>query len=199
MLLPAKSKGQIINQTEYPNQLNFDNRLQYKSIIVKAPAVNQTFLDPKKVMRRSLFVPGWGQITNKEAWKVPIIYGVYGGLAYYSIYLTKEYHQYRAAYYNSFPQHDDFRFGQTPEHLMGSNPTFLKSRRNELKNTRDIIYVSLVAAHLLNAVDAYVFAHLRSFDVSDDLSMNAKINPGMVYSHVHGAVPGITFTLELNK
>lgn len=55
---------------------------------------SETFPDPKAVMRKSLIVPGWGQITNKQTWKVPIVYGLLGGLTYYSITLTKDYHDY---------------------------------------------------------------------------------------------------------
>ncbi len=159
----------------------------------------ETFPNPKTVMRQSLIIPGWGQVTNGQIWKVPIIYGLIGGLSYYSVTLTKDYHDYRAAYYNSFPENTDLRFGATPEVLVGSSPNFLKDQRNFLRNRRDFIYITIALAHILNVVDAYVFAHLRSFDVSDDLSMSPSINPSTIHTNTFGSVPAITFSLQLYK
>lgn len=153
------------------------------------------FPKPKNVLYKSLMVPGWGQITNRQAWKVPIIYGLLGGLAWYSIDLTKKYHDYRAAYYNATSDVDDMRFGPTPENIpQDANADQLKSTRNRLRNRRDFIYIALGLAYGLNAVDAYVFAHMRSFDVSDDLSLQTRIQPAIFES----SSPGLTLSVELH-
>ncbi len=152
--------------------------------------------DPKLVVRRSLIVPGWGQITNRQTWKVPIVYGLLGGLGYYSVYLTKQYHDYRAAYYNSFDSNTDMRFGPTPDRLAGQGQTALKSNRDFLRNRRDFIYVTIFLSYVLNAVDAYVFAHLRPFDVSDDLSMNRTFKPDNITSPILGDVPSISLSIS---
>ena len=157
------------------------------------------YLAPRKVFHRSLIIPGWGQITNGQAWKVPIVYGLIGGLSYYSVTLTKQYHDYRAAYYNSFSENTDFRFGQTPDYLVGQNANSLKSNRDFLRNRRDFIYVTIALSWLLNGIDAYVFAHLRTFDVSDDLSMNGTIQPDIISSPHFGEVPSVSITLNLFK
>ena len=73
----------------------------------------------------------------------------------------------------------DFIFGPTPERLIGANTSQLKANRNYLRNRRDFMYVAIGLAYALNAVDAYVYAHLSSFDVSDDLS----IRPIVDWSH----------------
>lgn len=171
---------------------NFQYQVQNDSLVTN-------YLQPKKVFHRSLIIPGWGQITNAQTWKVPIVYGLIGGLSYYSIYLTKQYHDYRAAYYNSFSENTDFRFGQTPDYLVGQNVSSLKSNRDFLRNRRDFIYVTIGLAWLLNGIDAYVFAHLRTFDVSDDLSMNGTIQPNVISSPYIGEVPSISVTLNLFK
>lgn len=151
------------------------------------------------VLKRSLIIPGWGQVTNNQAWKVPLVYGLIGGLTYYSIYLTKEYHDYRAAYYNSFSSNTDLKFGSTPDYLVGANPASLQSNRNFLRNRRDFIYVTIALAYILNAVDAYVFAHLRSFDVSDDLSMNTTMKPDFITTATAVSAPGLSITFSLTK
>jgi hypothetical protein len=133
---------------------------------------------PKQILRKSLVLPGLGQYENDQAWKIPIIYGLLGGLGYYSIYLTKQYHDYRAAYYNAVSPNEDFIFGPTPERLIGANTSQLKANRNYLRNRRDFMYVAIGLAYALNAVDAYVYAHLSSFDVSDDLSIRPIVDWG---------------------
>ena len=31
---------------------------------------------PRRATRRSAIIPGWGQLYNKQYWKVPLVYGV---------------------------------------------------------------------------------------------------------------------------
>lgn len=163
---------------------------------VAAESQSSEFPKPKSVMFKSLMVPGWGQIVNKQAWKVPIVYGMYAGIGYYTYTIHKDYRDYKAAYYNSQRgENTDFKFGPTPESLQGVNASQLRSNRNSLRNRRDLMLVVLVLAHGLNAVDAYVFAHMRSFDVSDDLSARATITPEMLASNA----PGLKLSFQLNR
>lgn len=147
-------------------------------------------------MYRSMMIPGWGQVVNKQIWKVPIVYGLLGGLAYYSVFLTKKYHDYRAAYYNLNQEtSNDQRFGPTPSYIPeSSNLNQLKTIRNTYRNRRDMVYIGFVLAYGLNIVDAYVYAHMRSFDVSKDLSMRARIKPGV--SGVGQVAPGMTLSID---
>lgn len=141
-----------------------------------------------------MIIPGWGQITNKQIWKVPIVYGLLGGLGWYSVDLTKRYHDYRAAYYNI--NNDDFRFGPTPDYIPeDANAEELRSIRNTYRNRRDMVYIGIVLAYGLNIVDAYVFAHMRSFDVSRDLSMRPSIKPDIMARSAFG----VTLSVELFK
>jgi len=152
------------------------------------------FPDPHKVLFKSLMIPGWGQVINKQIYKVPIIYALLGGLTGYSIYLTKKYHDYRAAYYNRNGQTpNDNRFGPTPAYLKNVNLSSLKRARNAIHNRRDFIYITIAMAYGLNAIDAYVFAQLRPFNVSKNLSMRASLKPGLLAQ----STPGITLSLNL--
>lgn len=156
------------------------------------------FPDPKLSLRRSLILPGWGQVTNNQIWKVPIVYGVLGGLTYYSINLHKRYHDYRAAYYNLHPDTpDDLRFGDTPGYIdENSSLQLVKENRNFYRNRRDLMYVLIGVSYALNAIDAYVFAHLRSFDVSDDLSFKASIEPRLVAMNKTKATPMLSLSIK---
>ncbi len=142
---------------------------------------------PKQILRKSLMLPGLGQYHNGQTWKIPIIYSLIGGLSYYSVYLTKQYHDYQAAYYNAVTDKGDFRFGPTPDRLIGANISQLKNNRNFLRNRRDFMYVTIGLAYALNAVDAYVYAHLSTFDVSDNLSLRPSFDLYHLESNEAGA------------
>lgn len=160
-----------------------------------AQDINGKFPDPNSVMYKSMIIPGWGQIVNKQIWKVPIIYALLGGLTWYSIDLTKKYHDYRAAYYNLNKQTpNDMRFGPTPDYIPESaSLPELKAIRNTYHNRRDMVYIGIALAYGLNILDSYVFAHMRTFDVSKDLSMRPSIKPDVLAS----ISPGITLSFEL--
>lgn len=149
--------------------------------------IKKRYPEPKRVMMRSLILPGWGQATNKHYWKIPIVYGGLVGLTLYSIDRTKRYHDYRAAFYNVASGNDDLRFGRTPDFLTDvTNASVLRFNRNRFRNQRDISYVFIGLFYGLNVLDAYIFAHLRTFDLSDDLSLS--VGPGV--EHIQGrAVP----------
>jgi hypothetical protein len=192
LILPVVSIAQV-PISEYDNiKFTYSEFAQNESgnLIIQSD-----FPSPKSVLYRSLMVPGWGQIINKQWWKVPIIYGLFAGGAYYTIDLTGSYRDYRAAYYNlTRGAESDFRFGATPDYLAGVTSTEqLRQNRDTLRNQRDFMYVVMVLIYGLNVVDAYVYAHMRSFDVSDDLSAIPSIQPGMVAS----SAPGFTFRLSL--
>lgn len=154
------------------------------------------FPSPKSVMFKSMIIPGWGQITNKQIWKVPVIYGLFAGVGAYAIYLDDLYKDYRAAYYNAVQGEDnDFRFGPTPPRLQGLSQGELQERRTGYRNRRDFMVVVFGMAYGLNILDAYVYAHMRSFDVSDDLSARTVLQPAILAD----GTPGLKFSFSLNK
>ncbi len=151
---------------------------QLRLVANNVPVVNDTVPKPSSVMRKSLILPGWGQVVNRQVWKVPIIYGMLAGLTYYSIIQDQNYRDYRAAFYNSQSINGDERFGPTPPHIdPNQNPESLRFARNQYRNRRDLTFVGIVLAYGLNVVDAYVFAHMRDFDVGDDLSARFYLEP----------------------
>jgi len=151
---------------------------------------------PGDVLLKSVFIPGWGQVVNRQVWKVPLIYGMLGGLTWYNIYLTKKYHDYRAAFFNANNDEINPDFGPTPDYIPeDTNPNQLKSSRDRFRNRRDFMYIVIGLAYGLNALDAYIFAHLRSFDVSKDLSLKTTVRPSVLDK----ASPGVTLSVELFK
>lgn len=145
------------------------------------PETRVEYPDPNKVLYRSMMIPGWGQVTNRQVWKVPIIYGLFAGVTFYNLDLTRKYRGFRAAYYNETRgEETDYRFGPTPDFVPeGITEEQMRRTRDQLHNQRDRSYIFFVLAYGLNILDAYVYAHMRSFDVSDDLSARATISPAV--------------------
>lgn len=155
----------------------------------------QEFPEPKSVMYKSMMIPGWGQVINRQIWKIPIIYTLFAGVGYYNYTLNEEYKGYRAAYYNQTRGEDtDYKFGETPDFIPdGLSSQQLRETRDNLRNQRDFSYIIIVMAYGLNVLDAYVYAHMRSFDVSDDLSANTVIGPGILDQ----GTPGVKVRIQL--
>lgn len=161
-------------------------------------ASRDTVPEPRKVMLRSLMLPGWGQYTNRQIWKIPLVYGLIGGVAYYAYYADTRYEGYRAAFYNSFDENEDFRFGPTPSWISPNASTdFLRSSRNFYRNRRDFLIIATVLSYALNVLDAYIFAHMRDFDVSDDLSFRPSSKQGFAVSERSlVSLPSLTATIS---
>jgi len=166
----------------------------------QSPSVRDTVPNPKTVWVKSAILPGWGQVVNKQAWKVPIIYGTLGGITWFAVDQHQSYIDYRAAYYNSIPGRDDLKYGPTRPDLEGLPPEQLRFNRNSYRNRRDLSIIVFVAAWGLNAIDAYVFAHLRDFDTGPDLSVVPSL-----YQHpfINASVPSadlkMTFPIKSRR
>ena len=92
----------------------------------------------------------------------------------------------------------DLRFGSTPSYISpNASESSLKNNRDFFRNRRDFIYVTIGLAYILNMVDAYVYAHMRSFDVSDDLTMRTGIKSDMGVLASGHPIPGLSFTFNL--
>lgn len=153
---------------------------------------------PKKAAIRSAILPGLGQIYNNKIWKVPIVYGALATSGAIFFYNLNNYQDTRFAYrvkYNMrVNRTDSALFTKIKPNLQPLPEESLKYYRNQFR--RDIDYSALFFLVLwgLNVVDAAVDAHLKSFDVGNDLSL--KISPG--YSET-AATHGLSLRLKIGK
>lgn len=130
---------------------------------------------PRKATLRSAIIPGWGQAYNREYWKIPIVYGALAIPTITYIYNDKWYKKTRDAY-NIVINQDTAHFGDIDPKLQSliGNPTSLQFYRNQFRKDRDYSTLWFFIVWGLNVVDATVFAHLKHFDVSDNLSMDIQ-------------------------
>jgi len=141
-------------------------------------------------------IPSGGQIYNKRYWKLPIVYGMVGGLGYWFGYQQHYYLQYKQAYY-------DVRDGtkQVGDDSLGDLAKGERSLTNIYNNftgyrsVRDLVALLCALGYSLQILDAVVDAHLHDFDVSDNLSLNWE--PTLVPVPGQAAfTPGLTLTLR---
>jgi Family of unknown function (DUF5683) len=153
---------------------------------------------PKVAAIRSAIFPGLGQIYNKKYWKLPIVYGAMGTCAGVFFYNLGSYKDTRFAYkvkYNMrVNRTDSALFPKIKSTLKPLSEESLRFYRNQYR--RDIDYSALFFLILwgINVIDASVDAHLKSFDVGPDLSLQFK--PG--YSDM-AKTNGLSLVLQIGK
>ncbi len=116
----------------------------------------------------SACLPGLGQIYNHKYWKAPVIYAALGGLGYWGVTNQKKYRYYS----------DNLRYANDDD-LNTTNATLynndqLIAQKRYYRKFRDMSIMLGALVYAINIIDANVDAHLRTFDVSDDLSLQLK-------------------------
>jgi len=127
---------------------------------------------PHKAMVFSMIVPGLGQAYNRKYWKIPIIYAALGTTVYLFNYNNNSYKEYKHAYIFKTDK-DSTTYDPLPELTADEVITYEKT----FKKYRDLSAILTFLFYTLNVADAYVDAHLTTFDVSDKLSM--RVSPSM--------------------
>jgi TM2 domain-containing membrane protein YozV len=160
---------------------------------------------PKRAALLSLAMPGLGQIYNGQKWKAPIIYAGFGALGYFIVTYTGNYQEYLTGYRTASAMTVD-PVTQLPITDPRDKVAIVNGREldlNQLKQGTDfwrrwrdynIIFTALFWG--LNVVDANVTAHLKTFDLSDSLTM--KYAPTVIPSPT-GFAPGIKLTMTFKK
>ncbi len=141
--------------------------------LAKKDSVIEKKHDPHKATLRSAIIPGWGQAYNREYWKIPIVYGALAVPASLFIYNNKWYQKTKEAY-EILVTKDSANFSTIDPKLQGLAPEDLQYYRNSFRKNRDYSVLFFLLVWGLNVADATVFAHLKDFDVSNDLSMHIQ-------------------------
>lgn len=140
-------------------------------------SINQ-WSEPKKASILSTLLPGAGQVFNKKIWKVPIIYGLEGIMIYSAIKQNSNYHYYKSELIkviNGGVSNDGYSAQQ------------LSLLKNQSKKWRDLSIAGSILVYILNILDANVDAHLKTFDISDNLSFQINIIPNFQKHSIHSS------------
>ena len=132
---------------------------------------------PKIATQRSAILPGWGQVYNKQYWKVPLVYGVLAIPAATYQYNADLYTKAKFAYEARFKEAngDNSDVSKIDPTLKNLSIASLQSYRNIFRKDRDYSIMWFILGWGLNVLDATVSGHLKEFDINNDLSL--KIQP----------------------
>lgn len=165
-------------------------------------AGNRTF-EPRKAAIYSAIFPGLGQIYNKKYWKVPIVYAAVG-IPIYTFFDNKRwYNRIRYALEVTSIDPSDPSYNEMLEKVdsklqkfvvAGRDQTLLNYRNDYRKNMDYSILFTLLFWGL-NVVDATVDAHLKGFNVNDNLTMQVK--PALISNSTLGV--SLVFKFDNNR
>ncbi len=131
---------------------------------------------PAKSAFYSAVLPGLGQAYNKQYWKIPVIYLLLGGGIYLYLYNQENYLKYRKAYQN--------RLLGFPDEFPQYSTEILIMAQSYYRRNRDLSLMGTILIYALNIIDANVSAHLRLWNINDNLSW--QINPPNLVQPVWG-------------
>ncbi len=160
--------------------------------------------DPRSALRRA-FVPGWGQLYNREYYKVPIVYVGLAAFVGSALLVDRRYRLYRHAYLFTarvhpdgspiFPEYEsdysellrvlslDSESILMPDEVAARRarlqPQF-RAQRDVLRRNRDLLYLGIIAWYGFTVIDAFVSAHLAEFDVNESLTAQVTGGPQQI-------------------
>jgi hypothetical protein len=124
--------------------------------------------NPKKAGMYSALLPGSGQLYNRQYWKVTVVYGAFAVAGYFINFNYKQYNTYRTAYIATI----DSDPNTISTEIYSSDE--LKQLQDQYKEWLDLTVLLTSVAYMVQVMDAIVFAHLKNFDISPDISMRMK-------------------------
>ncbi len=175
--------------------------------------------NPKRAAQLAAILPGSGQIYNRDYWKAPLVFAALAGGTWTAIYWHVRYQDFVQAYksfYDLVPSSETY--GQLKASLATDPylPVFyrggiLNGKRDDakpmtidqVKKAKDTYrryfqtaVVVTVALYAVSIIEANVAAHMKTFDLSDDLTL--RVEPRISQPMVSQPVPGVrlVFTLK---
>ena len=154
----------------------------------------------KKATTLSLICPGAGQIYNKSYWRAPIVWGGLASMIYVVDWNNRGFQRFKKAYslLSDYEQNPDkYPDGPADEFKGRYSSTFIKNLRDSNRRNRDLSILLTAGVYIFQAVDAHVDAHLKDFDISDDLTVDLKPMFDCQYTQHNGTTPIFGFDLNV--
>ncbi len=173
-------------------------------------ALNYAYNDSpvKRATTLSCIFPGAGQVYNKSYWKLPFVVGGLATTIYVIDWNNRGYKRFKKVYElrseweriqadPTIPT--ELKPAQIDEFAGSFDSNFFRDLKDSYRRNRDLSIIITAGLYLLQIVDAHVDAHLKDFDISDDLA--ADFSPMIDYAYSprsYYPVPtfGMRFTLK---
>jgi len=174
------------------------------------------FMPVPKTATRLALIPGGGQIYNRDYWKLPIVYIAFGG-GLYAYYLNSiKYHDYLDTYrsfYDLDPNsltYGNIKTGLTADsrlpikvrNLLNTSSEMTEATRDQAargknywRRNRGFSLIVSGLIYTLSIIEANVAAHLKTFDLSEDLTF--RIEPKLNQPSMLTPTPGVRLVFNL--
>lgn len=134
-------------------------------------------LSPSRASFLSAALPGLGQFYNRKYWKAPLAWAAVGTGVFVYQFNQTEYLRYRTAFKLRSAGFSTDEFYDV--NLDGIGPDVsdraLEEAQKKAQSQRDSSLLIAIGLYLLNVLDASVDAHLKPFNMNEDL--NVSIQP----------------------
>lgn len=185
----------LCTQAQKQDSLHIDTKGKITTSPVAPVTDTAKPYNPKKAIIRSAMLPGWGQVTNKRTWKIIPIYAALGTTGYLFFRNLNQYKTSKRAYANATDGNTaNDNLIPEPYYSVRLQPDRIRTFRNSVRQNVDYSVLFFIIFWGLNVADAAVDAHLKTFDVSDNLALQFK--PG--YSEMANTT-GLSLVLHIGK
>jgi len=123
---------------------------------------------PKRAGLYSAILPGLGQVYNKQYWKLGLVAAAAGTVTYFIVDNRKNYQKYQAAYISRI---DNNPATTDPFYQYSIND--IDVLRRGFRKYYEYSIISGTVCYLVNILDAFTSSHLKTFDMSKNISMKA--------------------------
>lgn len=150
-------------------------------------------LSPARAAFYSAILPGLGQAYNKSYWKIPIVYLAIGIPTYLYVVNDKELDRYRIAYKRRLDglTDDEFYAGRTDGNPRLSTDA-LRRAQDTYRRNKEMAMLFAIGFYALNIIEANVDAHLKQFNVNENLSLE----PYLYQNRYSNTYVGLTCTYK---
>ena len=201
--------------------VEIDRQDQYKKIfmssadtILDTKRVDKAFVPVPRMAVKLALIPGGGQIYNRDYWKLSIVYlSLAGGIYAYHLNQIK-YQDFLTAYksfYNLEKGTDGYgqlkpgvttdtpvnvrirNLFNTKSEYMDLTKDVIERQKDYWRRNRNLSIIVTGLIYTLSIIEANVAAHMRTFDLSDDLTI--RIEPKISQPLIREPVPGFRFVM----
>jgi hypothetical protein len=173
------------------------------------------FVPNPKTATRLALIPGGGQIYNRDYWKLPIIYLSIGGGVYAWNLNRLKYNDFLAAYESFYildvPK-DQANYGtlrpdmpttsvkvrnlfNTESEMRTATKDQIERQKNYWRRNKNLSIIVAGLIYSLTIIEANVAAHLKTFDLSDDLTL--RVEPKISQPLMREPTPGLRLVFNL--
>ncbi len=174
----------------------YDTTLRVDTTLIETPKLPHKII-PKKATIFALAAPGGGQIYNRDYWKLPIVYGAFGAAIYTIHWNSLRYNDFLKPYLTSVDPNTGLATGKSEyevyvrgkDEIRTLSLDQVKRGKTFYRRYREYGYVILAAVYALSVVEANVAAHLKTFDMTEDLTF--RLEPSVEQTFMNQSSTGL--------